>query len=290
MGNIKYGYIVDSAISMTDEEIKEFGFYKVCFNITDSLNNEYEDDNKQLTTKDIMSKLKDGIIFKSNAVSPGKVMVCLEEMIEKYDKIILFTISSGLSSFYQNVQYLIDDYKDKFYIVDTGEIGYGIRNIVLESKKMLEENNLPIEQVLDYARTQHKFHYTMFTCRSWEPLRKSGRAPAILAKTFDFFKTKPLIKFELKNKFAGIAANFKKQVEKMISTFFSMFKNISLSKIKTIVFYNNDVDDTEAEYIREEIVKKFKIQKNKIIETYVPNLVLIYTSNQSFGIHVQIEE
>lgn len=290
MEKIKYGYIVDSAISMSDEELKELNISKVCFGITDSLNNEYEDDNKILTTDVIMSKLKEGIIFKSNAVSPGKVMVCLEDMIDKYENIILFTISSGLSSFYQNVQYLTDEYKGKFHIVDTGEIGYGIRNIVLESKKMLEKENKSLEEVLRYARKQNKLNYTMFTCRSWEPLRKSGRAPAILAKTFDFFKTKPLIRFELKNKLGGIATSFKKQVAKMITTFFNTFKNISLSKIKTIVFYNNNVDEEEAKYIRDEIIKNFNIEKNKIIECFVPNLVLIYTSNQSFGIHIQTEE
>lgn len=290
MGKIKYGYIVDSSITMSDEELKKLDIHKVCFGISDSKGNDYEDDNISLTKQDIINKQKEDIIFKSNAVSPGKVMVLLEDIADQYDKIILFTISEGLSSFYQNVQYLIDDYKDKLYIVDTGEIGYGIRNIVLESKRLLEEENKPLEEVLEFARKQNQLNYTMFTCKSWEPLIKCGRAPAMIAKTFDFFKTKPLIRFELKNKLGGIATTFKKQVAKMIDTFFNVFKNIKPEKIKTIVFYNNEVDSESANYIRNEIAKKFNVDQSQIIEDYVPNLVLIYTAYQSFGLHVQTIE
>lgn len=289
MANNKYAYIVDSSICFTEKLAENKNVYKVCFDITDSLGNSYEDDSKNISPEKIMNDIENGIIFKSNAVSPGKVMILLEDLIEQYDKIILFTISSGLSSFNQNIQYLIDEYKSKFYVVDTGEIGLGITSIVLNTIDLLENKNENLDKVLEMASHQHEKHYTMFTCKNWEPLRKSGRAPSLIAKTFDLIKVKPLIKFDLKNKLDGITVTFKKQVSKMIDGFFNHFKNISIDRISKIVFYNNELKTKDADYVREEIVKAFNVEKKDIIETYVPNLVLIYTSKESFGIHIQIK-
>ncbi|MDE6894022.1 MAG: hypothetical protein K2J02_01430, partial [Malacoplasma sp.] len=50
---------------------------------------------------------------------------------------------------------------------------------------------------------------------------------------------------------------------------------------------NNRVDQQKAEYIRSKILKTFKISKDKLIEMFVPNLVLVYTANGSFGLHVK---
>lgn len=286
----RYGYIVDSSLGMDENELLNKDIYRVNFDITDSLGNHYEDNNKELTPEIIMEKLSNGIMFKSNAVTPGKVMLVMEEIVDKYEKIILFTISSGLSSFYDNVQFLKEEYKDKLFILDTKEIGIGIQDIVLDTKRMLEEENKNLEDVLEIVSNYYKKNYTVFTCKSWEPLRKGGRAPSVLAKAFDFFKTKPLIRFEVRNKLGGVATSFKKQISKMIEMFFSTFKKVELSSIKKVVFYNNKMDEEDAKYAREEILKKFNLKKEELIETMVPNLVLIYTANQSFGLHVQLKK
>lgn len=286
----RYGYIVDSSLGMDENDLLNKDIYRVNFDISDSLGNHYEDNNKELTPEIIMEKLSNGIMFKSNAVTPGKVMLVMEEIVDKYEKIILFTISSGLSSFYDNVQFLKEEYKDKLFILDTKEIGIGIQDIVLDTKRMLEEENKNLEDVLEIVSNYYKKNYTVFTCKSWEPLRKGGRAPSVLAKAFDFFKTKPLIRFEVRNKLGGVATSFKKQISKMIEMFFSTFKKVELSSIKKVVFYNNKMDEEDAKYAREEILKKFNLKKEELIETMVPNLVLIYTANQSFGLHVQLKK
>lgn len=286
----KYGYIVDSSLGMDEKELLNKNIFRVNFDISDSLGNHYEDNNKELTPDIILEKLSSGIMFKSNAVTPGKVMLVMEEIADKYEKIILFTISSGLSSFYENVQFLKEEYKDKLFIVDTKEIGIGIQDIVLDTKRMLEEENKELDDVLEIVSNYYKKNYTIFTCKSWEPLRKGGRAPSVLAKAFDFFKTKPLIRFEVKNKLGGVATSFKKQISKMIESFFSTFKKIELSSIKKVVFYNNKMNENDAQYVRNEILKRFNLKKDELIETMVPNLVLIYTANESFGLHIQLKK
>lgn len=283
----KYAYIVDSAISLNDSITEDKHVYKVYYDIIDSEGNMYQDDNQQLTSSMIEEKLDKGITFQSNAVSPGKVIVLVEDLLSKYEKIILFTISSGLSSFYQNSLYLQQEFKDRLYVVDTFEIGYGITSIVEDAKRMLEEENKELNEVLEYASNRYKYNYTVFTCASWEPLRKSGRAPSIISKTLDLLKTKPIIRFYIKNKFGGIVTTFKKQVSKMIEGFFSSFKNISNQKIKRIVFYNNKLDESDAQHIRQSLSKAFNFDMKQILECYAPNLVWIYTSNKSFGIHIQ---
>lgn len=286
----KYAFIVDSSVAYVDEIANNPDIYKVCFDITDSENKTYEDNEKDITANEIIEKFSRGILFKTNAVSPGKVMVLLEDLINQYENIFVFTISSGLSSYYDNVKYFEEEpeFKGKVHIIDTSEIGYGITQIVLESKRMLDDN-VSIEQVIDYAKNAYKKNFTMLSCESWTPLAKSGRAPSAIAKLLNIAKTKPIIQFYVKNKLGGVAKSFESTIKKIIATFDKAFNSPRGPKIASVVFYNNNIDNDHAEFARKTLSNSLEFPINNIIENTSPNLVLVYTANKSFGIHIRVK-
>ncbi|MDE5949655.1 MAG: DegV family protein [Malacoplasma sp.] len=283
---IKVGYIVDSSIGLYNEEITSDDTRQVFFNITDKNNVEYNDDNKTLTNEKILEEFDSGNSFKTSAVSPGKVIVEVEDLLENYDKIIIFTVSSGLSSYHNNIKYLEEEYKDKVYVVDTKEVGFAIKKLV-ESAKEKINNGEDFFEVLSYCRDYYKYNFTSFTCENWSPLVNSGRVPKSLSKILNALKTRPVINFDIKNKLGGIVKSFESSVEKIITQFKKIFGNEIFLNPDYVVFYNNRVDQQKAEYIRSKILKTFKISKDKLIEMFVPNLVLVYTANGSFGLHVK---
>ncbi|MDE7075598.1 MAG: DegV family protein [Malacoplasma sp.] len=283
---IKVGYIVDSSIGLYNEEITSDDTRQVFFNITDKNNVEYNDDNKTLTNEKILEEFDSGNSFKTSAVSPGKVIAEVEDLLENYDKIIIFTVSSGLSSYHNNIKYLEEEYKDKVYVVDTKEVGFAIKKLV-ESAKEKINNGEDFFEVLSYCRDYYKYNFTSFTCENWSPLVNSGRVPKSLSKILNALKTRPVINFDIKNKLGGIVKSFESSVEKIITQFKKIFGNEIFLNPDYVVFYNNRVDQQKAEYIRSKILKTFKISKDKLIEMFVPNLVLVYTANGSFGLHVK---
>lgn len=294
MNKQKIGFIVDSSIGLFGKDIVSEDTKQVFFNISDSDNNDYLDDNSVLTLDEIFKRFDQGKIFKTSAVSPGQVMVALEELFEKFEKVILLTVSSGLSSFYDNIKFLEEDYKDKFYVVDTKEVGYAINQLLIQAKQMVKENK-SVEEIVKFCENFYKKDFTAFTCESWEPLAKSGRAPKILSKVLNTIHSRPVVNFYIKNRLGGIVIGkgekgFQKVFEKIVEHFKKAFSNISSEEIDYIVFYNNKILESRAEYIRKKLSEIFKVAKEKIIETFVPNLVLVYTGPESFGIHIRCKK
>lgn len=290
----KVAYIVDSSIGLYDSNILSDNTKQVFFRISDSSGNEYLDDNKSLKPEYILEKLKENVIFKTSAVSPGLVLQELEGLLENYDRIILFTISSGISSFYENIKFLEEEFKDRFFVIDTKEIGHSIHFLLKEVKKQIEENK-PFNEVIDFANNYYKKNITFFTCETWEPLAKSGRAPTLLAKAFDKINTKPIINFFIKNRLLTIAfgkgeKGFYKSIEKIIQYLKKIAFDLSENNIEYCVFYNNMLSKSRADYIRNNILYDiFKVAKNKIIESFVPNVVLVHTGYGSFGFNFRFK-
>lgn len=282
----KYGFIVDSSIGIFGNDIVSDDTKQVFFDIIDKNGVQYADDNTSLNSETILNAFDEGNYFKTSAVSPGKVMVALEELLETYEKVILFTASSGLSSFYANSLFLEEEYKNRFYVVDTKEIGYAIKTMVEKAKEMLSQGE-DLDKVLDFCRNYYKYNYTSFTCENWSPLVNSGRVPKSLSKFLNVLKTKPVINFDVKNKLGGIVKNFEKSVDKIFDQFKKAYGNQVFSNAEYVVFYNNRIESSKAEYIKDKITNLFNISKDKIIEMFVPNIVLVYTANGSFGIHVR---
>lgn len=291
MNKEKIAFIVDSSIGIFGQEIKFDNVRQVFFNIQDSKNNEYLDNNIDLNIESIISKFKDDETFKTSAVSPGHVMAAAEELFEKYEKIILITLSSGLSSFHDNIKFLEEEYKDKFFVVDSKELGAAYKDTFFKAKQMADDGKT-VKEIIEFCENQYKNNFTAFTCESWEPLSKSGRAPKLLAKTLSTLHTRPVLNFYIKNRLAGIVLGkgekgFMKSVEKMIENFKKTFSQNSTNDIDYVVFYNNKLENSKAEIVRKKIVELLNVTKEKIIETFTPSLVFVYTGIGSFGIHIK---
>lgn len=284
----KIAFIVDSSFWIDDEYLKNNHMYRVHFNITDSSGNDYIDDNKNITTEFIIKQMNDGHFFKTNAVSPGSVIALLEKLFITYDKVICFTVSSGLSSYYNNILFLLNEpeFKNKLFIVDTKENSYSEFDLIDKSRKMIDNGEL-LENVIYFAKNYHLKSYSMFTCETWAALSKSGRVPKLLSTIFDKVGTRPLILFYEKNRLGGVSRSFEGAVAKMISEFKKIFNYSDPKEIEHIAFYNNFVEPSKVEYIKEQISRAFNIAKDTIIETRSPNIVIVYTAKGSFGINIK---
>lgn len=294
MNKKRIGFIVDSAMGLFAEEIGYDNVRQVFFNITDSDNNQYLDNNESLKINDIIKKFESGKVFQTSAVSPGSVMATVEDMLDEYETVILLATSSGLSSFYDNVKFLEEEYKGKFFVVDTKEIGVALKDILDKAQEM-EKNNESVESIIKFCSEAHKKNFTSFTCESWEHLSKSGRAPKLLSKVLSTIHTRPIINFYIKNRLGGIALGkgdkgFMKSFEKMIEFFKKTFNHVNANDIENIYLYNNIVKENRIEMVKNKISETFNIAKEKIKDNFAPNIVFVYTGIGSFGIYIKCKK
>jgi len=76
-------------------------------------------------------QLKQILINKTNIhtslPSPGFVMKKLDELFLKYDRVVILTLSSGLSSYFESLSIIKEDYKDKHLVcIDSRSVSIGI--------------------------------------------------------------------------------------------------------------------------------------------------------------------
>ena len=85
---------------------------------------------------------KTGILPKTAAVSVGTYTDVFTELKKDCDEIIHFTISSEMSSCYQNAKLAAADF-DNVYVVDSRNLSTGHGLVVLEAERMAREGMEP---------------------------------------------------------------------------------------------------------------------------------------------------
>ncbi|RJS95424.1 DegV domain-containing protein, partial [Ureaplasma urealyticum] len=90
-------------------------------------------------------QLKQILINKTNIhtslPSPGFVMKKLDELFLKYDRVVILTLSSGLSSYFESLSIIKEDYKDKHLVcIDSRSVSIGILWLVDEINLLLKNN------------------------------------------------------------------------------------------------------------------------------------------------------
>lgn len=283
----KIGIIVDSSIGIFDPKVLGENVRQVFFHISDCDGNQYLDDNQSLTREQIFAYLKKKKSFQTAGASVGSVIQMLEVMLPLYDKVIILTVSSGLSGFYKNIAYLEQKsaYANRVFIIDTREIGYPILVLVQKVQRMFASGE-KFSDILAYCKNFHTHNFSAFSCKNWTNLKKGGRIHSAVYKVLNMVKACPLILFHYQNLLGAITYGFKNVVEKFFSCYKKSFPNCTSSDYSHVVFYNNNMPKQKADYFRNKISMILQVSKQKIIETFAPNCVLVHTDMQSFGLYV----
>jgi fatty acid-binding protein DegV len=67
----------------------------------------------------LFDKIKNGQSFKTSSTPLGILINKIEEMLEKYEKVVFFPICAGLSTQYNAAKMIEEDYNGRFVVVKT---------------------------------------------------------------------------------------------------------------------------------------------------------------------------
>lgn len=219
-------------------------------------------------------------IFKTSQPNIASMYELIEKDYDKYDRIIIHTISSGISSTIDTMKMVIKevDKDSKVFLLDAKLVSYGGWRLNLELFELIKKD-VSTEDILKNVENFTKKHGTFFFLTNIDFLVKGGRLSSF--KGFIAKKIKLVISIfwrydTLKplEKDKSIVSLFKKSINAELK-----FHNKKVEDIKEVV-YNYDTKDHEKFKGFIEEIKKENDKINFVWDEYkVPGAIYVHVGS-----------
>lgn len=159
-----------------------------------------------------------GVLPKTAAVSVGTYTDVFTELKKDCDEVVHFTISSEMSSCYQNAVLAAEEVGG-VYVVDSRNLSTGIGHLAIEAAIAAQDETKTGKDVFNYVSSLVDRLDVSFVINSVNYLYKGGRCSGVAAVGANLLKLKPLIevhdgKMDMAGKYRG---NMKDVVKKYIT-------------------------------------------------------------------------
>lgn len=225
-------------------------------------------------SKYYFEELDKGTKVHTSLVNPDAFEKVFREEVENGNKVICFTMASGISGTNQSANIAKDlineEFKEeKVYVVDCMTCGFGEGLQVLNAAKLAKEGKSFDEIKTEVERFKH-FVRSEFTVDEIKYLISTGRVSRAMAKFLTLANIKVLLKNNLESKivFDGPAFGRKNAINKLAD---KVKDKIDLSHDQT-VYITHCVVKEDAEKLKELIVNKTGIKEDKV-EIYDYDLI-----------------
>lgn len=146
-----------------------------------------------------------GILPKTSAVNIADMTDFFAPFVEEGYAIVHFTISSKMSSTYQNSLLAAEEFED-VYVVDTKNLSTGEGLLVLKAAELAAEGK-SAKEIFDAVTALVPCVDASFVIDSLEYLHKGGRCSALAALGANLLKLKPCI--EVRNGSMGVSKKYR---------------------------------------------------------------------------------
>ena len=123
--------VTDTNSGISVEEAARLGVYLVAMPVI--LNGETFFENVTITQEEFFTRLKQGVDVGTSQPAPGQLMDLWDQLLEEYEELVYFPMSSGLSGGYQTAAMLAEEYDGRVFVVNNRRISVPLRQSVLEA-------------------------------------------------------------------------------------------------------------------------------------------------------------
>ena len=209
-------------------------------------------DGVECTAADILAHTaRTGRLCTTAAVSIGDYADFFAAMCAQYEAIVHFTISSEMSSCYQNARAAAEDYPNRVFVVDSRSVSAALGLQAVRAAQD-RDSGLRAEEIYERALARREKIHISFIPDTLEYLRKGGRCSALSALGANVLKLKPCIeavdgRLEVRKKYRGTLSRVLKElVRDQLSEHTDIRRDM-------ILLPNNLSDSAVAEAVRESI-------------------------------------
>ncbi len=176
----KIAIVTDSTISMSPSEAEKLGVYVAPLSII--VNGTEYRDYVELSNTDLYRYLAEKADIKTSQPNLGMLHELMEKLkAEKFDEIIIFSLSKNLSGTYQSfvLSSLQSDMKN-VTVVDSGTISGPLRYVVLRAAELAAEGKSK-QEILNFADRVFHDTVTFIVPHNLDQLKRSGRVSSSAA-------------------------------------------------------------------------------------------------------------
>ena len=158
---------------------------------------------------------KTGQLPKTSAINVVEDLEYFEELTKDGSAVIHFTISSSMSSTYNNACVAAQEFEN-VYVVDAKNLSTGSGLLVLAAAEMVQEG-LEAQQIVEKLNDLDDRVDASFVVDNLEYLVKGGRCSALAAFGANLLQLKPCI--SVKNGAMGVGKKYRGKFEKVLLTY-----------------------------------------------------------------------
>lgn len=220
---MKIAISAESSIDMPQTLLDQFDIHTTPFTITldDTVLEDYQGASEKIF--EFVEKTKR--LPKTSAVNQIQYEEHFEKLLKNYDAIIHISISSQMSSAYQNAVLASKKFRD-VYVVDSLTLSTGIALLAIQASNLAKQNIHP-KQIFEQVQSMTSCVQADFILENLQYLYRGGRCSSLALLGANILKIKPLItvrdgKMTSTKKFLG---NFAACVEKYSNHIFQQYKD-----------------------------------------------------------------
>lgn len=269
---MKIAIVVDSSSGLTKEQAHQRGWFYLPLSVT--INNQEYLDGIDLNSENIFSLLNKDSQTTTSATPIGIVQEVLEDLSNRFDKVLVYPISQFLSSQYQNVVNVANNYSNVYVIPSQN-----VAQLIILDLVIFEQD---ITKGLDFDRAvenllQPKVDKFLLVPKYNDALVKGGRLTPQAAAIAKLLKIVPVIKFEKgKLEKEGIGRVFEKTLMKYLKMYWKEYG----PNAQLVICHSNNPNITKIIYDFQELINKTPFVLN------IPPVIAIHTGIEAvaFGI------
>lgn len=148
-----------------------------------------------ISRAEFFEKMRAGAEVSTSQPSPETVMNMWDEMLEVYDEVLYFPLSSGLSGSCMTAMGLAQDekYEGRVFVVDNGRVSVPMHRSILDACELIKEgyDAAAIRRILEASKEGMRIYIALETL---EYLKKGGRISPAAAAIATVLNIKPVLK------------------------------------------------------------------------------------------------
>ncbi len=291
----KVGIIIDSGSSIQNHKLKNLEIVPLIVNeIIDDKTFSFKD-GKDLSREDIYKKIQSNSKLSTSQAIPGDCFALVEKMFKKYDEILVFPLSKGLSGTYNTWLQVVKEFDNKnIFVFDHNDVGYGSFLAVKDSYEKYLKGETP-EEIQKYLDKRNERREGVITINDLDILIRGGRLSSFKGKIAKFLNLKVLVSFKgslnvisKTNSMESVVNNSLKHIDSNIKFSKKGIRNAA------IVFNSLDPNDNLVKEYKDNIYKWLEKKNIKGIENIVldhlPSVISVHTGINTLTIWIESNE
>lgn len=189
----KTAIMTDTNSGITPETAKENGIYilKMPFIVNGREYTEYG----EMSYGDFFEALSSGAEVSTSQPSPASLTEMWDRILENYESVVYFPMSSGLSGTCDTAKAFASDYDGRVFVVDNKRISVTLYSSVFNAAK-LADKGLSAKEIAEIAEEEASEQSVYVSVNTLEHLKKSGRVTAAGAAIGTLLGIKPVLQIQ----------------------------------------------------------------------------------------------